>query len=82
LTLGIGVVALAASGLTGQWGWLALWAALVALLATALAIRKRSLKRALFSLFGKLLILEGTVRGLLLKPDDPSGYPGRYNVIR
>ena len=82
LTLCSGVVATAASGLTGQWGWLALWGASVTVLATAIVIRKRSLMRALFSLFGRLLILEGTVRGLLLKPYDPAGYPGRYDVIQ
>jgi GT2 family glycosyltransferase len=82
LTLCTAIVALAASGLTGQWGWLALWGALVTMLAIAIAIRKRSLKRALLSLFGKLLILEGTLCGLLLKPHDPTGYPGEYDVIQ
>lgn len=82
LTLCSGVVALATSGLTGQWWWLALWGAFVTMLAIAIAIRKRSLKRALSTLFRRLLVLEGTVRGLLLKPYDPTGYPGRYDVIQ
>jgi len=82
LTLCSGVVAFAASGLTGQWGWLALWGAFVTMLTIAIAIRKRSLKRALFSLFQRLLVLDGTVRGLLLKPYDPTGYPGKYDVIQ
>lgn len=82
LTLCSGIVALVASGLTGQWGWLALWGAFVTMLAIALAIRKRSLKRALFTLFRRLLVLEGTVRGLLLKPYDPTSYPGRYDVVQ
>ena len=82
LLLGIGIVAAVASGLTGQWGWLALWGALVILLMIGIAIRKRSLKLALLSLFRRLLILDGTVRGFLLKPYDPAGYPGRYDVIK
>jgi glycosyltransferase involved in cell wall biosynthesis len=82
LVLSVGIIAMAASGLTGQWGWLALWAAFLIVLTMGIAIRKRSLKRALLTLFGRLLILEGMVRGLLLKPHDPTGYPGRYDVIQ
>jgi glycosyltransferase involved in cell wall biosynthesis len=82
LMLSIGIVAVAVSGLTTQWGWLALWGALVILLTIGIAIRKRSLKRALFTLLQRLLILEGTIRGLLLIPYDPAGYPGRYDVIQ
>jgi glycosyltransferase involved in cell wall biosynthesis len=82
LTLCIGVVAVAVSGLTGQWGWLALLAALMIVLMMGIAVRKRSLKRALVTLFGRLLIFEGTVRGVLLKPYKPASYPGRYDVIQ
>jgi len=82
LTLCMGIVAFAASGLTGHWGWLVLWGAFLILVTITMTIRKRSLKRAIFSLFGKLLHLEGTVRGLLLKPYKPVDYPGRYDVIR
>lgn len=82
LTLCIGIVAAAVSGLTGQWVWLALWGAFLTILTLGIAIRKRSLKRALLTLFGRLLILEGSVCGLFLKPYDPAGYPGRYDVIQ
>lgn len=75
-----GLAALVA-GLTGQWTWLALWAACVLLLVIGLALLKHSLKRALLILLRRLFILDGTVRGLLLKPDDPAGYPGVYDVI-
>lgn len=81
LTLGTGVLTLAASGLTGEWWWLVLWGASVTMLTIGVAIRKRSLTRAFFTLFGRLLILEGTVRGLLLTPNDPTGYSGKYDVI-
>jgi glycosyltransferase involved in cell wall biosynthesis len=82
LTLGIGILALAVSGLTGQWVWFALWVALLIMLTIAIAIRKRSLKRALLTLLRRLFILDGTLRGLLLKPYDPAGYPGNYDVIQ
>jgi glycosyltransferase involved in cell wall biosynthesis len=82
LTLCIGIVAVAVSGLTGQWVWLALWGAFLTILTLGIAVRKRSLKRALLTLFGRLLILEGSVCGLFLKPYDPAGYPGRYDVIQ
>lgn len=82
LMLSIGVIALAVSGLTGQWGWLALWGAAVTMITIGIAIRKRSLKRALLSLLRRLFILDGTVRGLLLKPYDPAGYPGRYDAVQ
>jgi glycosyltransferase involved in cell wall biosynthesis len=82
LMLFIGVIAAVASGLTGQWVWLSLWSAFVTMLTIGIAIRKRSLNRALFTLFQRLLILDGTVRGLLLKPYDPTGYPGRYDIIQ
>ena len=82
LTVSVGIVTAAASGLSGQWEWLALWGAYVTILTIGIAIRKRSLKRALLSLFRRLLVLDGTVRGLLLKPYDPTGYPAKYDVVQ
>jgi glycosyltransferase involved in cell wall biosynthesis len=81
LALSVGIVAIAVSGLTRQWGWLAMWGVSMVILTIGIAIRKRSLNRALFTLFQRLLVLDGTIRGLLLKPYDPSGYPGKYVVI-
>jgi glycosyltransferase involved in cell wall biosynthesis len=82
LVFGIGVVAAAASMLTGRWLLLVLWAICLILLTMGIAIRKRSLQRALYTLFLRLLILDGTVRGLLLEPYNPAGYPGKYSVVR
>lgn len=80
--IGFGIAAAVASGLTDQWEWLALWCAVMLLLIAAIAIQKRSLSRAILILIGKLFILEGTIRGVLLKPYDPASYPGRYQLIR
>jgi GT2 family glycosyltransferase len=78
----IGIITLLMSFQTGQWKWLALWGACIIILTIGIAVRKRSLKRALFSLFQRLLLLDGTIRGLLLKPYDPTSYPGKYDVIQ
>jgi glycosyltransferase involved in cell wall biosynthesis len=80
--LGAGLIAAAVSILTGQWVWLLLWAALMILLTLGIAIRKRSLERALLIIFRKLLILDGTIRGFILKPYDPSSYPGKCDLIK
>jgi glycosyltransferase involved in cell wall biosynthesis len=82
LMLGAGILAAIASILTGQWGWLLLWVSLLILLFIGIAIRKRSLERALLILFRRLLILDGTWHGLLLKPYAPDSYPGKFDVIR
>lgn len=82
LLLCLGLFAVTVSGLTGHWGWLALFGVLLALITIGIAIRKRNLKRALFTLLQRLLILDGTIRGLLLEPYDPAGFPGKYDVIQ
>jgi len=81
LVLSAGVTATVASGLTGHWRWLALWGVCLAMLTIGIAARKRSLKRALFTLSQRFLVLDGTIRGLFLKPFDPADYPGSYEVI-
>lgn len=80
--LGVGFMAAIISFITGQWGLLLLWVASLMLVVFAIAIRKRGLKRALLILFRRLLILDGTIRGFLLKPQAPDSYPGRYDVIK
>lgn len=82
LTLLIVAITAVVSGLTGQWSWLAVCGAFVIVIALGIAVRKHSLKRALLTLFLRLLIFEGTVRGYLLKPFDPAGYLERYDVIQ
>lgn len=81
LVLSAGVIASVASGLTGHWRWLTLWGACLAMLMIGITIRKRSLKCGIFTIVERLLILEGTIRGLLLKAFDPAGYPGSYELI-
>ncbi len=79
--LGLGIIAAIVSILSGQWIWVALWFIFVFILTMGIAIRKHSLNRALLILFRRLLILDGTIRGILLKPYNPSEYPGKFEVI-
>lgn len=82
ILLMLGLAALMVSLVTGQWGWFALWVALSGLIFLGIAIRERSLERAFLILFRRFLILDGTIRGYLLKTHDPAGYPGRFDKIR
>ena len=82
LTLILGITAVIASIVTRQWAWMVIWFGAMLLFTLAIAIRKRSMKRAFLALFQRLLILDGTIRGLLLKPYDPQNYPGKFDKVR
>jgi glycosyltransferase involved in cell wall biosynthesis len=82
LIICLGLIAAVASVLSSQWIWVALWAAFLIVLTLVMTIRKHSLKRALLTLFLRLLILEGAVRGFFLKPNDPASYPGKYDIVQ
>jgi GT2 family glycosyltransferase len=80
--IGIGLLAALASIISSQWLWLLIWVAFLLLLIIGVAIRKNSLKHALLILFRRLLVLDGTIRGCLLKPYDPGSYPGSFEIIK
>lgn len=67
---------------TRRWIWLNIWALLVLMIVAGDVYRKRSLYRAIHSLFHRILIVDGTVRGFLLKPFDPESYPLKFEVIK
>ncbi len=67
---------------TRNFIWTGLWIFLLALLIAAAAWRKRSLRRALLSVFHRLLMIEGLLRGFLMKPLPPESYPQNAEVIR
>jgi len=77
-----GLISVSWSLVSGRWVWFGLWAAVVVAIIVADACRKRSLYRAIFSLVRRLMIVAGTLRGILLVPLDPDGYSGRVDVIR
>ncbi|MEM7033637.1 MAG: glycosyltransferase family A protein [Chloroflexota bacterium] len=82
LGLIVGIVALVWSLMSGQATWFSLWAVVVVLALLADAVRKRSLSASTASLIQRLLIMDGTVRGFLLKPRDPTSYPARHVMIK
>lgn len=62
--------------------WIGGWILLLVLLTAGAAARKRSLRRALLSVFHRFLMLEGLFRGLLIKPLPPASYPLDAEVIK
>jgi glycosyltransferase involved in cell wall biosynthesis len=68
--------------ITRDFIWMGLWTLLLVLLIAGAAWRKRSLRRAILSLFHRLLMVEGAFRGFLMKPLPPESYPQNAEVIR
>jgi glycosyltransferase involved in cell wall biosynthesis len=81
LGLAVGVASFAISAVTGRWLWFGGWCLLLFLALVAIAIRKRSLYGTLQILIRVLFIIQGTIRGFLLKPLDPATYPARFDVV-
>ncbi|MEZ4664407.1 MAG: glycosyltransferase [Caldilineaceae bacterium] len=48
----------------------------------AAAYRKRSIYRVASSLLERLFIMDGTVRGFLMKPNPPDSYPAALEIIK
>jgi GT2 family glycosyltransferase len=62
--------------------WLGAWVGVIALGLAFDAVRKHSVRRVLFSVIHRLIILDGTVRGFLMKPMDEHSQPVIYRVVR
>lgn len=82
LGLMVGLISILGSLLSGQLVWLSLWLLMVAGIIVGDAYRKRSLYRTIASLLKRMFIVDGTIRGFLLKPLDPDSYPNRLDVIK
>lgn len=67
---------------SGQRRWFCLWLLLLLGIIAGDAYRKHSLYRTIASLLERLFIIDGTVRGFLLKPLDPGTYPDKPDVIK
>jgi glycosyltransferase involved in cell wall biosynthesis len=80
--LAIGAAASLVSSRTGHRLVFRAWLLTVALGLAADVSRKRSPYRTLFSIVQRLILLEGTIRGFLMKPSPASAYPGRLKVVR
>jgi glycosyltransferase involved in cell wall biosynthesis len=62
--------------------WLGIWITLFGAVIVGDALRRRDLRRTVASLLERLLIVDGTIRGFLLKPLDPDQYPDSLEVIQ
>lgn len=78
----VGFIALLMTLFSTNLIWFGLWIAILIIITLLLTIRKRSIKNAFLILIRRLLILEGSIRGFLLKPNDPMSYTGKFDVIR
>jgi glycosyltransferase involved in cell wall biosynthesis len=83
-TVGLAVVlgTLLLSLITRDKLWLSSLLFALCLLVAYAAIRKRSLRRGLISIFHRLLMVEGLFRGLLMKPLPPDIYPCNVEVVK
>ena len=81
LGLGAGLISLLWSIKSGQKAWFGLWSLLLACVIIGDAIRKRSLYRTIASLLERLLIVDGSIRGFLLKPLEIDSYPIEVDTI-
>lgn len=82
MALLVGLFSFAFSFMRDQWIWLGSWALLMATIIVVFGYRKRNLYQAICSLVKRLLIIDGTLRGFLLKPRRPSDYPTKVDLIK
>jgi glycosyltransferase involved in cell wall biosynthesis len=66
----------------GSWIGIAIWSALLAVAVAIDAIRKRSLYGAGYSLLNRLCIVEGTIRGILLRDVEPRTYLDQVEIVQ
>ena len=78
----VGLTALLATAVTHRRLWFSLWLLVLIGLAIGDGIRKRSAYRVLLSVVIRMVTVEGTIRGLLIAPDDPRNYLERFEVVR
>lgn len=78
----VGLVALVWAIFGGNTMWFGGWLLLLIGVIFTDTYRKKSLYRTLSSLLERLLILDGTVRGFLLKPVNPQKYPEAFDIIQ
>jgi GT2 family glycosyltransferase len=82
LALGAGFASFVFSVVTRKWSWFGSWFSLVFILIVGETLAKRSIYRTGFSLVQRLFVLDGTVRGFLLKPMAPDTYPCKFEKVQ
>jgi glycosyltransferase involved in cell wall biosynthesis len=80
--LAAGILGFGWSFYSQQWLWFQFWLLLFVMLVVVDTYRKQSLSLTVASLLKRLFIVDGTVRGFLLKPLTPESYPEKLDVIK
>jgi glycosyltransferase involved in cell wall biosynthesis len=62
--------------------WTLVWVSLLGLFLAGDTLRKRSPYQTISSLLKQTFILDGTIRGFLLKPLDPASYPDEFDRVK
>lgn len=68
--------------LVRDFTWFSLWLLGLCLLVAGLAFRKRSLRGAFVAVFNWMLLAEGVIRGVLMKPLPPENFRARFEMIK
>lgn len=82
LLLVTGIISLLTMIFTGYKSLFVLWLLSVVAIVAAYVVKDRSVYGATVSILERLLIMDGTIKGFLLKPQDPSTYPGLHDVVK
>ena len=82
LALLVGVVSLLRSLATRRWFWFGSWLSMAAVVIAADAYRRRDPLRTVAAVVNRLFVIEGTVKGFLMTPLDPTSYPGKFDVVK
>lgn len=78
----IGLGSVVCSSVTREWRWFGCWCLLMLVSVIVDAYRRGSLQATLVGCMRRLLVIEGTGRGLFLKPLQPETYPLTFDVIK
>jgi glycosyltransferase involved in cell wall biosynthesis len=82
LALFAGLTTLIVGGLTSRWLWFGAWVGLMMAWVAVVLLQRRSWHAVGYGLVRKAFVLEGTIRGLLLRPSAPESYHDRAVTLQ
>jgi 4-amino-4-deoxy-L-arabinose transferase-like glycosyltransferase len=77
-----GAIALLLTVFTHRPIFLVAWALLVVAVLVLVVVKKRSLPKALVTLFARVVVAASAVRGFLIRPRSPSEYPRDAEIVQ
>lgn len=78
----VGILAALLSIFTGSLVFMAVWLLLVLAFVALLIVKKRSLRKALVTLFSRLVVSYSAVRGFMIAPRSPAEYPTNAEIVQ